>query len=735
VSGIGAEDLENDFERPPDFDRGQGDAPYVTLPDGKRKLLSRTSGLGDVLDEKSGLGNWKTSKAMEGLGRDPALLAEVIAVTPYEDHRSAWTTLRERAINAGKGGQKRDIGTAVHKMSERWEQDPTFDPGEPYRSALQAYTDELDRLGLKSQMMEVQIVNLELGVGGTTDRIYEATRPLVVPTGEVLPPGTQIIGDLKHLALDTPIPTPEGWTTMAAVAVGDAVFAMSGEPCVVVAKSDVVERPSYRVVFDDGTSLVASDEHRWVVDVGPLHAIRREVMTTDEIASSQEVVRIPVANALDLPTVALPVDPYAFGLWLADGKHTEGSITKPLDSGVWEELERRGFEISPPHGDGGAGKCPSRTVYGLRGQLRHMGVLGDKHIPRAFMRASAEQRLDLLRGLMDGDGSANKARRGRAVFSACDKQLAHDVYELVLSLGDRATPPYRYMRSGFGLTVESWTVEWAPLRFNPFAGEKAARVTVGPTGRNHRRVVKSVERVPTVPMQCIAVDSPDHTFLCGEAMIPTHNTGDSLEFTAPGYCVQFAGYAGGQLYDVVNNVFMPTPDINQSWAILVHINVEEAHCEFLWMDLEVGRFGAKLANEVKEWRRAWRRKNGYKAGVLPVEVAADDAVVEPEPTERPDHESVDAWLAYCKNRLTVIGEHEAARKWTMVRWPEGLKGPKSAETLEEAQALSAFLDRVEAEFQLPFVEGQPVPPREKGSKSGSVGMTGGEGDQRHARRR
>jgi hypothetical protein len=68
----------------------------------------------------------------------------------------------------------------------------------------------------------------------------------------------------KALALDTPIPTPDGWTTMGAVQVGGGVFDEHGHPCTVTAATPVMyDRPCYEVEFTDGTVIVADAEHLW----------------------------------------------------------------------------------------------------------------------------------------------------------------------------------------------------------------------------------------------------------------------------------------------------------------------------------------------------------------------------------------------------------------------------------------------------------------------------------------
>jgi hypothetical protein len=68
----------------------------------------------------------------------------------------------------------------------------------------------------------------------------------------------------KALALDTPIPTPDGWTPMGEIQVGGEVFDEYGQPCKVIAATPVMHgRPCYEVEFSDGTVIVADAEHLW----------------------------------------------------------------------------------------------------------------------------------------------------------------------------------------------------------------------------------------------------------------------------------------------------------------------------------------------------------------------------------------------------------------------------------------------------------------------------------------
>ena len=117
-----------------------------------------------------------------------------------------------------------------------------------------------------------------------------------VPTGFVeldevtngLHPGQMIIiaarpGVGKALALNTPLPTPAGWTTMGDVAVGDCLLGADGEPTRVVAATDILlGRPCYEVEFSDGTVVVADGSHRWPTGYG--------IRTTAELRCGMDTI-------------------------------------------------------------------------------------------------------------------------------------------------------------------------------------------------------------------------------------------------------------------------------------------------------------------------------------------------------------------------------------------------------------------------------------------------------------
>lgn len=151
---------------------------------------------------------------------------------------------------------------------------------------------------------------------------------LGVPTGfaeldEVtngLHPGQMIIvaarpGVGKALALDTVLATPEGWTTMGEVEVGDHLMGADGKPTRVVAATEVMtDRPCYEVEFSDGTVIVADEQHQWLTVVGGVAGVR----TTREIADSMDAVHelpfgdgrkfVEVRLVLSVPVRCVEVD-------------------------------------------------------------------------------------------------------------------------------------------------------------------------------------------------------------------------------------------------------------------------------------------------------------------------------------------------------------------------------------------------------------------------------------------
>ena len=213
--------------------------------------------------------------------------------------------------------------------------------------------------------------------------------------------------------------------------------------------------------------------------------------------------------------------------------------------------------------------------------------------------------------------------------------------------------------------------------------------------------------------------APDGTRIePGDLILADLKTG-KLDFGLPNYCVQAFLYGSSKLYDVVTERRLATPPIRQDWCLLIHLPVGKATCTVLWCSMQIGRHGAEMARDVKEWRRKW--KNGeYDCPVASVPV---DPVVELSSQlgavsvgEALDN-ALEAMTAYCQARINQIGTNPAARKHLIAFWPDGLPSPKKGiSTDEQLITLLNYLDSVERQFDLPFIP-DPRAAMQKGHKS------------------
>lgn len=312
----------------------------------------------------------------------------------------------------------------------------------------------------------------------------------------------------------------------------------------------------------------------WTGDRGGEYGAK--VRTTSEIVSTfyQENKRndlnhcIPLSQPLQYPVKNLRVHPYLLGLWLGDGLSKGPYICSHVDDTDFykAELETLGYVcdirkqsettclvyvgISNPDRVAGSAGAPGEfnsaykrhiaagdeeKEYGewaryqgvkdsLTRQLKDLGVYRNKHIPQAYLESSIEQRTQLLQGLMDTDGYLSE---GQCEYTTTLPLLAEQVKFLADSLGMRATvsegratlygkdcgPKYRVVWTN---KVETCRLPRKKLHLPP-CGESQKQ-------RTQHRMITAYREVEYRPTVCLSVDSPNHLFLAGRDLIPTHNT-------------------------------------------------------------------------------------------------------------------------------------------------------------------------------------------------------------------
>ena len=348
----------------------------------------------------------------------------------------------------------------------------------------------------------------------------------------------------KALALDTPVPTPQGWRTMGDLEPGDFVFDEIGAPTqVVAATTPILGRPCREVIFSDGQRVVADAEHQWVtVDKNGRRYGKSilEVRTTEQIRGSIRVGgelnhHVPLTAPVQYPArVDLPIEPYTFGAWLGDGTTTKAEITS-ADPEVLANVSGDGYAVQAVgnapylYRIGGVGHTrDARTGQytpneSLATKLRVLGVSDGKFVPRPYLESSVGQRLALLQGLMDTDGFVDDLA-GRCEFTSINQSLADAVVELAASLGFR---PFKTTGRATLNGVdhgERYRVKFTPDR-PVFRIERKLRRQKAADAHFHRfRAIDVVREVASVPVRCIQVASPRGVFLVSKSFIPTHNS-------------------------------------------------------------------------------------------------------------------------------------------------------------------------------------------------------------------
>lgn len=415
-----------------------------------------------------------------------------------------------------------EYGTMVHEMIEEYLlKDKFLFPKDPlHQTVIQAY-DDLNVDEGECMWPERIMFSEEHELAGTADLIIDIDETFFD------------VGDWKGLPVDTPIFTNNGWKTMGTLSHEDKVYDMNGNLTKILHLSSVKNKPCYKITFDNNETIVADFEHRWLISFLRDKKFKDVVMTTEELSNylnelnnsgkrwSQKLPKIKIAKPLNNESIELPIDPYVLGIWLGDGHSADSKVTN-MHEDVWDELTRRGCVVGDDVSQGGCGKATTRTLFGMRSELRELGLLYNKHLPDIYLQASYEQRLDVLRGFMDADGHYNESRK-RFVMSTTRESQALSFNTLISSLGIKGTF-LSYRKKANGKMIDAYDICFSTDGLNPFLCRNQEGIEYGKQNNRTFKNVISVEKVDSIPTRCIEVESETHTFLYGHTFSITHNT-------------------------------------------------------------------------------------------------------------------------------------------------------------------------------------------------------------------
>lgn len=341
--------------------------------------------------------------------------------------------------------------------------------------------------------------------------------------------------------------TPTGFKQMGDIRPGDAICDPDGEESKVEAVYPQGIKPIYRLTLSDGSTTYASEDHLWrIEDIFPQY--KTKIQTTGELKERSTIrprCRMQPITPPDLGSEEdITIDPYLLGVLIGDGTLSDEKIGfSSVDQEIVESVKRLLPEGMYVTYYGGKGNCD----YGLYGsehgnnpllrQLRQLGLTGKtaphKFIPKRYFNISAEQRLQLLRGLMDTDGDADK--QNRANFTTSSEQLARDMVQLVRSLGGR---------TNYNVSSEkTWTSPYQPIKqtgrrafrvyvtlrgLNPFSLERKSSRIYRDSKMWKGFAVKEIQYVGDYECQCIQVSAESGMYITDD-YIPTHNTSGDNE--------------------------------------------------------------------------------------------------------------------------------------------------------------------------------------------------------------
>lgn len=345
-------------------------------------------------------------------------------------------------------------------------------------------------------------------------------------------------GTGKAQPVNEKVLTPTGWKLMGNIIKGMQVIGSDGKPTTITEVYPQGVRPIYTVEFIDGTKVNCDIEHIWTVRQRSknMYGNTYTTVTVREMLKSwiskksydKRYGTYQNTYNFSIPTVAaceftnneqLPIDPYAMGLLLGDGGFTgnNGSIrftnsSKKLCKKLKNLLEPQFTINKMVFSDGSWNMCISKGTsnitlatlldqYGLNNKLSV-----EKHIPKAYLYSSLENRKALWQGLTDTDGYVNS--KGEVLeYSTSSKQLAEDYLELSRSIG------------------KVFTIHKRIPKFNDANGNKKE----GHTSYRLRQMKNKPKSIVSITYshreeaQCIKVSAKDSLYVTSGFNL-THNT-------------------------------------------------------------------------------------------------------------------------------------------------------------------------------------------------------------------
>lgn len=371
-----------------------------------------------------------------------------------------------------------------------------------------------------------------------------------------------IQGSGKAQPLDAKVLTPSGWITMGEVQPGTIVKTPSGDNAEVLSIHPQGTKDIYSITFHDGSTTECCADHLWdcwiVEDFQNRKQIKKTISTNEIIQYMNSSLGKNFNISIDLikpveydNSCKGDIDPYVLGVLIGDGSLTTSVRFTSIDSEIVEQVKtslgdeyvvslldnHKEWSISDTtvvNLGGKLGHTSNRikanlTSYGLWGKHSH-----EKFIPDMYKVTSVIDRISLLQGLFDTDGTVSS--NGAATFTTTSARLAHDVQYLLWSLGATCSmsvrqPTYTYNgkkckgRIAYDLRFNhpNGTRQFFRLSRKQSRAKDKFAIDHNKGSVSLRRRIQSVVWVGQKEAQCIMVNHTDHLYITDD-FITTHNT-------------------------------------------------------------------------------------------------------------------------------------------------------------------------------------------------------------------
>ena len=433
---------------------------------------------------------------------------------------SVWLYLFHPGSAVGWGSRKEQLVDKLGDPDSIFEKNRILLQYTPFWFLPRGFNDQ-------KHMSYMKIINPETRssvTGEAGDNIGRGGRKLIYFKDEAQPLYSKIL-------------TPSGWKTMDDMEIGSVVSTPNGLSSYVTNINNVGENDIYRIGFGDGASVDCSPNHLWTVDkvwgkgerlTLPLSEIVKNfkyVSPGGQVQYRYRVLKTEPVRFIGLGEYSL--HPYIVGALLGDGSVNSGCVSfSSADDEIVQNIKSRipsGCKVTCGE------KCGYRIVdiehytknsrarqavelSGIAGKLAH-----EKFIPDAYKFGSIKDRIELLQGLMDTDGSASG---GTCTYHTCSKQLSEDFRFLVQSLGGNCSvnikPDHRGYRDMYCLHL---TLP-KDIQFFKLSRKNAK---VNSRDRNFGKTIKSIEKVGRGIVRCISIADPKGLYLTDNCIV-THNS-------------------------------------------------------------------------------------------------------------------------------------------------------------------------------------------------------------------